>query len=166
MMEAAGAPEMYDKIWFHKTSTAVIDADRCVGCGACIAACPVEVDRGRDRRPPDARADVHRVLGVLGLLPDGGHAGREAQPPGRARPGGRGHGGRVRARGRAARRRPGRRRGHGAARDVDGARRDRRRDPDAEARRVRGHARSSRPRPSRSAPAPAACTTNPRRSRC
>ena len=40
MMEAAGAPEMYDKIWFHKTSTAVIDADRCVGCGACIAACP------------------------------------------------------------------------------------------------------------------------------
>jgi coenzyme F420 hydrogenase subunit beta len=40
MMEAAGAPEMFDKIWFHKTSTAVIDADRCVGCGACIAACP------------------------------------------------------------------------------------------------------------------------------
>ena len=36
----SGAPELYDKIWFHKTSTAVIDADRCVGCGACIAACP------------------------------------------------------------------------------------------------------------------------------
>lgn len=40
IMQASGAPELYDKIWFHKTSTAVIDADRCVGCGACIAACP------------------------------------------------------------------------------------------------------------------------------
>ena len=40
IMEASGAPELFDKIWFHKTSTAVIDADRCVGCGACIAACP------------------------------------------------------------------------------------------------------------------------------
>jgi coenzyme F420 hydrogenase subunit beta len=29
-----------DKIWFHKTAAAVIDADRCVQCGACIAACP------------------------------------------------------------------------------------------------------------------------------
>ncbi len=36
----AGMPEMIDKIWFHKTATAVIDSDRCVRCGSCIAACP------------------------------------------------------------------------------------------------------------------------------
>ena len=40
IMAASGAPELPDKIWFHKTAAAVIDADRCVGCGACIAACP------------------------------------------------------------------------------------------------------------------------------
>jgi len=40
IMDAFGVPEMLDKIWFHKTASAVIDADRCVGCGACIAACP------------------------------------------------------------------------------------------------------------------------------
>jgi coenzyme F420 hydrogenase subunit beta len=37
---ACGMPELPDKIWFHKTAAAVIDADRCVGCGGCIAACP------------------------------------------------------------------------------------------------------------------------------
>lgn len=40
IMAASGAPELPDKIWFHKTAAAVIDADRCVGCGSCIAACP------------------------------------------------------------------------------------------------------------------------------
>ena len=40
IMAASGAPELLDKIWFHKTAAAVIDADRCVGCGSCIAACP------------------------------------------------------------------------------------------------------------------------------
>src|SRR5437870_5399801 len=40
IMDAYGVTEMLDKIWFHKTASAVIDADRCVGCGACIAACP------------------------------------------------------------------------------------------------------------------------------
>lgn len=40
IMDANGVPELLDKIWFHKTAAAVIDADRCVGCGACIAACP------------------------------------------------------------------------------------------------------------------------------
>jgi len=40
IMAQSGAPELLDKIWFHKTAAAVIDADRCVGCGACIAACP------------------------------------------------------------------------------------------------------------------------------
>lgn len=40
IMDANGVPELLDKIWFHKTASAVIDADRCVGCGACIAACP------------------------------------------------------------------------------------------------------------------------------
>ena len=37
---AGGMPELPDKIWFHKTAAAVIDAQRCVGCGGCIAACP------------------------------------------------------------------------------------------------------------------------------
>lgn len=37
---AGGMPELPNKIWFHKTAGAVIDADRCVGCGGCIAACP------------------------------------------------------------------------------------------------------------------------------
>lgn len=40
IMASSGVPEPLDKIWFHKTAAAVIDADRCVGCGSCIAACP------------------------------------------------------------------------------------------------------------------------------
>ncbi len=36
----SGMPELPEKIWFHKTASAVIDANRCVGCGGCIAACP------------------------------------------------------------------------------------------------------------------------------
>jgi coenzyme F420 hydrogenase subunit beta len=37
---ASGVPELADKIWFHKTAAAVIDAGRCVGCAGCVAACP------------------------------------------------------------------------------------------------------------------------------
>lgn len=37
---ASGIREFPDKIWFHKLAAAVIDADRCVRCGTCIAACP------------------------------------------------------------------------------------------------------------------------------
>ena len=101
---------------------------------------PLAVDRHRRRRPAHARADVHRLLGVLGLLPDGRLPPREAEPPGRRGSGRSGAGGRLGPRGRAPRRRAGRRRGHDAARHPDGARRDRRRDPDAEARRVHRHA--------------------------
>lgn len=36
----AGIAEPQDKIWFHKTAAAVIDAGRCVGCAGCLAACP------------------------------------------------------------------------------------------------------------------------------
>ncbi len=36
----SGMPELPEKIWFHKTASAVIDAGRCIGCGGCIAACP------------------------------------------------------------------------------------------------------------------------------
>ena len=38
--QESGMPELSDKIWFHKTAAAVIDANRCIGCGGCIAACP------------------------------------------------------------------------------------------------------------------------------
>lgn len=37
---ASGVPELPDKIWFHKTASAVVDAGRCVGCAGCVAACP------------------------------------------------------------------------------------------------------------------------------
>lgn len=36
----SGVVELADKIWFHRTAAAVIDAGRCVRCGTCIAACP------------------------------------------------------------------------------------------------------------------------------
>lgn len=36
----AGIVEPADKIWFHKTAAAVIEAGRCVGCAGCVAACP------------------------------------------------------------------------------------------------------------------------------
>jgi coenzyme F420 hydrogenase subunit beta len=38
--QRSGTAELTNKIWFHKTAAAVIDADRCIRCGACIAACP------------------------------------------------------------------------------------------------------------------------------
>ena len=49
---ASGVPEPIDKIWFHKTAAAVIDAGRCVGCGGCIAACPSRsISVGTDGNP-------------------------------------------------------------------------------------------------------------------
>ena len=49
---ASGMPELLEKIWFHKTASAVIDADRCVGCGGCIAACPSRsIGVAEDGRP-------------------------------------------------------------------------------------------------------------------
>jgi coenzyme F420 hydrogenase subunit beta len=38
--ERSGLLDPLNKIWFHKTAAAVIDADRCVRCGSCVAACP------------------------------------------------------------------------------------------------------------------------------
>ena len=35
-----GMGEAPGKVWFFELAEAVIDADRCVRCGACIAACP------------------------------------------------------------------------------------------------------------------------------
>ena len=32
--------EVPGKVWFFELAAAVIDADRCVQCGACVAACP------------------------------------------------------------------------------------------------------------------------------
>ena len=48
----SGMPELPEKIWFHKTAAAVIDANRCVGCGGCIAACPSRsIGVAEDGRP-------------------------------------------------------------------------------------------------------------------
>jgi len=48
----AGIVEPADKIWFHKTAAAVIDAGRCVGCAGCLAACPSDsIGIAEDGRP-------------------------------------------------------------------------------------------------------------------
>ena len=50
--DTSGMPELPDKIWFHRTAAAVIDAGRCVGCGGCIAACPSRsISVGEDGHP-------------------------------------------------------------------------------------------------------------------
>ncbi len=50
--DASGMPELPDKIWFHRTAAAVIDAGRCIGCGGCIAACPSRsISVGEDGHP-------------------------------------------------------------------------------------------------------------------
>lgn len=36
----SGVVESIEKIWFRKLASTVIDADRCVQCGGCVAACP------------------------------------------------------------------------------------------------------------------------------
>ena len=49
---ASGIEEFPDKIWFHKLAAAVIDADRCVRCGTCVAACPSQsIDVATDGLP-------------------------------------------------------------------------------------------------------------------
>jgi coenzyme F420 hydrogenase subunit beta len=49
---ASGIGELDDKIWFHKTASAVIDAGRCIGCGGCIAACPSDsITTASDGKP-------------------------------------------------------------------------------------------------------------------
>ena len=67
--EMNGITEAPGKVWFFELAAAVIDADRCVQCGACVAACPTDSIGIGTRRPPRARQDVHRLLAVLGLLP-------------------------------------------------------------------------------------------------
>ncbi len=37
-----GIAEAPGKVWFWELAAAVIDADRCVQCGACVAACPTD----------------------------------------------------------------------------------------------------------------------------
>lgn len=52
LMAASGVPELDDKIWFHKTASAVIEAGRCVNCGGCIAACPSQsISIAEDGKP-------------------------------------------------------------------------------------------------------------------
>ncbi|MFQ5761397.1 MAG: Coenzyme F420 hydrogenase/dehydrogenase, beta subunit C-terminal domain [Candidatus Bathyarchaeia archaeon] len=40
LTNASGVKESVEKIWFRKLASAVIDADRCIQCASCIAACP------------------------------------------------------------------------------------------------------------------------------
>ncbi len=40
--EMNGMGEAPGKVWFFELAAAVIDADRCVQCGACVAACPTD----------------------------------------------------------------------------------------------------------------------------
>jgi coenzyme F420 hydrogenase subunit beta len=40
--EMSGIAEAPGKVWFWELAAAVIDADRCVQCGACVAACPTD----------------------------------------------------------------------------------------------------------------------------
>ena len=64
-----GMGEAPGKVWFFELAAAVIDADRCMQCGACIAACPTDSLGVELRRPALPREDVHRLLALLGLLP-------------------------------------------------------------------------------------------------
>ena len=63
-----GMGEAPGKVWFFELAEAVIDADRCVRCGACVCGVPVGLARGERRRSPVPREDVHGVLALLGLL--------------------------------------------------------------------------------------------------
>src|ERR1039458_3300859 len=50
--EMSGITEAPGKVWFWELAAAVIDADRCVQCGACVAACPSDsIGTGSDNLP-------------------------------------------------------------------------------------------------------------------
>ena len=80
--EMNGIDEPPGKAWFWELEAGVIDADRCIQCGTCVAVCPSNSHRRqRGHRPARAGQDVHRLLAVLGLLPPGRSALRGPVAP-------------------------------------------------------------------------------------
>ncbi len=60
-----------EKTWFMELDEAVIEEERCIQCGTCVAACPSDSIGIGDDGLPELGKDVHRLFALLGFLPAG-----------------------------------------------------------------------------------------------